>query len=231
MSTKILPASSGSKSSNDMELVELDTDEIDRMSSPSSKSNPESPKNKGNFDWGLARKKSERSKRSRGKSFSRPPTHLDKVSSNEDADEQDEDALIQRTGKDNSSELKTEEFASHMLDATNMNNIVPKKKSNADKIQDDNNWNDHIEGLKHQIATLRENPESEKIWGQAIESRWKAKREAAAAKEAVVAMNNRKNSVHIKPHKLKSSKSLTTKTVMKPFNGHGRRSSVGKLHP
>ena len=94
--------------------------------------------------------------------------------------------------------------------------------------------NDQTEGLKHprkhQIAS-RENPESEKIWGQAIESRWKAKREAAAAKEAVVAMNTRKNSVHIKSHQLKASKSLVTKTVMKPFNGHGRRSSVGKLHP
>ena len=94
--------------------------------------------------------------------------------------------------------------------------------------------NNQIEGLKHprkhQIAS-RENPESEKIWGQAIESRWNAKREAAAAKEAVVAMNTRKNSVHIKSHQLKASKSLVTKTVMKPFNGHGRRSSVGKLHP
>ena len=93
--------------------------------------------------------------------------------------------------------------------------------------------NNQIEGLKHprkhQIAS-RENPESEKIWGQAIESRWKAKREAAAAKEAVVAMNNRKNAVHIKSHKLKSSKSLGTKTVMKPFNGHGRRSSIVSDH-
>jgi hypothetical protein len=219
MPTKILPASNGSKTSNDMTLEDLESEQPTNM-----KRIINDGDNKGNFDWGSSKigemdveknnetnagseESSRRKRRVRSKSVD------DKTKIN--LDEYDN---VETIGEDQSFKMKSSEFASSMFHAATMGNITilkrQKKKATTAKMEAIRKkklkqWDNHMSTLKEQISELRDEVKQNELWGQAMDARREELRYAES-----VDITARKGA----PGELMKEK-IPKKDTMKPFTG------------
>ena len=241
---KILPAGRGSKTSHDLELVDVvPIEEIDNptgLDNTEQQSKSSMPQTKGNFGWGAGTKENpateENGKTHNGttprrvRSRSKSESEVSDVVSNEDENYNIYDGSGRKSANPNklntSEDLNTLEFASTMLDAARMGNVhqskqmrnkskKPRTQGKGKGVSQAKAWDRHMADLKEQIATLRMSTD----WSAAMDARRQAQRDAEATSHATNAVHGGKNI-----DGGGKTNQLTTKVVMKPFTGMGKQS-------
>jgi hypothetical protein len=249
---KILPAGRGSKTSHDLELVDVvPIEEIDNTTGNTEQQSKSSmPQTKGNFGWGAGTKANPATEENgethngttprRVRSRSRSESEVSDVVSEEEDENYNiyvTDSKSANRNKLNTSEdLTTLEFASTMLDAARMGNVHQskrmRKKSKKSRTQGRNvprhvqtqTWDDHMADLKQQIAQLRDEVASSELWGQAMDARRQAQRDADAAFSASNSVHGGKKKNIDGGGETNQLTGVSTKVVMKPFTGIGKQS-------